>query len=693
MRVRWSRLIALALPLALGCGGEGRGPEEAASVAQAELEPLPELDLAGAERAAREQLVEQRGVVERLLTAGAAEPAELAEAFGDLGLLYVTYEFLEAAEACFANARRLVPGDFRWHYLLGYLKMIQGFLPEANELYERALEIEPGFLPAVLRLGRGELGQGRQAEARVWFERALELDSQAAAAYEGLGKVASAEGDDAVAVGHFRRALELAPEASGIHYALAQAHRNLGQLDDARTHLAQSGDVAARIVDPLINPLASLAASAQFYIVQGAEAMDDDDYEASAAAFRAALEQDPQNVSAARGLAVGLERLGDAAGARAALEAVLETAAGEDRALILSNLGGLAALSGDESAALERYLESLAVIPDQPGLMLRAGNALARRGRFEEAIAQYDRLIEVTPEWVPAVLEKRATALVNLGRHDEAIADFTRAVAAAPEDHQLRMRYAAALEFLGRPDEAAAQRTVAARLTGDEEGRLAWVVESAMRQAREGDPEGALAGLRQALEGREDRLDLRYTLAALLAQSGRFEEAITEFEQILAAAPRHADARRGQIMALILTRRFGEARLKLQDALRNFPRHEGFALTQVRLLAISPDPRVRDGSLAVAIAERVYAERREPPVRQALALAYAANGSFAEAMELQRQLVREAEGSGDAAYLAASRSRLEAFESGSPWVASSPGEILAALAPGGVTAAVRKETG
>ena len=679
--------LALALTLVWALAGLGcRAPQKSVP-----LEPLPELDLSGAETAAREQMLDQRAAVDRLLSARDADPAEQAEALGDLGLIYVTYEFLEAAEVCFANALQLAPDDFRWHYLLGYLKMIQGFLPEADELYQRTLEIEPGFLPAVLRLGRGELGQGRHSEARVWFERALELDPQAAAAHEGLGKVASAEGDDAAAVGHFQRALELAPEASGIHYALAQSHRNLGQMDQARAHLEQSGDVAARVVDPLINPLASMATSAQFYIVQGAEAMDDSDYAASSAAFRAALDQDPQSIVAARGLSIGLERLGDIPGAAAALEEVLEAATGEEKAVLLSNLGGLAALAGDEAAALERYLESLSIVPDQPHLLLRAGNSLARRARFEEAIAQYDRLIEVTPEWAPAVLEKRATVLVNLRRPDEAIADFERALEAAPDDHQLRMRYAAALEFLGRPEEASKQRAAAGRLTGDEEGRLAWAVESAMRQAREGDSEGAVATLRQALAGNEGRIELRYTLAALLAQSGRFEEAIGEFEQVLTAAPRHADARRGQIVAMILSGRFGEARLKLQDALRNFPRHQGFALTQVRLLALSPDPRVRDGSLAVAIAERVYAERRDPPVRQALALAHAANGSFAEAVELQRQLVREAEGSGDAAFLAANRSRLEAFEKGSAWVAGSPGEILAALAPGGVTAVAREE--
>lgn len=421
--------------------------------------------------------------------------------------------------------------------------------------------------------------------------------------------------------------------------------------------------------------------------------MDDRDWAAAAGAFRAALDQDSGSVVAARGLAVALERLGDVGGAVAALESVLATAAGEERALLLGNLGGLAALAGDEPAALARYLESLAIVADQPDLLLRAGNALARRGRFEEAIEQYDRLIAAVPEWAPVVLEKRATALVNLGRADQAVADFRRAVEGAPEDHRLRMRYAAALDFLGRPDEAARQRAAAGRGTGDEEGRLAWLVESAMQRAREGDPEGAAEGLRRVVEENAERTDLRYTLAALLAQTGRFAEAVDEFERVLAAAPRHADARRGQVVALILSERFGEARVKLQEALRNFPRHEGFALTQVRLLATSPDPRVRDGALAVAIGERVYAERREPPVRQALALAYAARGDFAAAVELQRQLVAEAEGAGDAAYLEASRARLDAFSAGSAWVAGSPGEILAALAPRDSPATDRGESG
>ncbi len=106
-----------------------------------------------------------------------------------------------------------------------------------------------------------------------------------------------------------------------------------------------------------------------------------------------------------RGLAIGLERLGDAEGAEQALaEALAEVPAGnpEDdrrqRATIERSLAGLAALNRRDEEALKHYLAALEHAPEQPDVLLRAGNALARQGRFEEAIALYDRLTAVEPQ-------------------------------------------------------------------------------------------------------------------------------------------------------------------------------------------------------------------------------------------------------------------------------------------------------
>ena len=132
-------------------------------------------------------------------------------------------------------------------------------------------------MPAAVRLGRAELQLGRPAAARAAFEKAL-ATGDVAAAHEGLGKVAHLAGDAEAAIRHLERALELDPAATGAHYSLAQAYRDQRQLDQAAAHLERAGDVAARLPDPLIQPLGSLAESPQFYLVQGAEALGNGDY-------------------------------------------------------------------------------------------------------------------------------------------------------------------------------------------------------------------------------------------------------------------------------------------------------------------------------------------------------------------------------------------------------------------------------
>ena len=315
-------------------------------------------------------------------------------------------------------------------------------------------------------------------------------------------------------------------------------------------------------------------------------------------------------------------------------------------------------------------------------MLLKAGNALARRGRFADAVETYDRLVALAPDAAPAILERRATALINLGRKAEAVADFRRAVAAAPKDARLRLRFAEALEFLGDHAGAAEQRAAAERLAPGGAGRAQLAADAARRLEAAGDYPGAIDKYREALAAAPESLDAHYGLAAVLGHVGRYDQAAAEFERVIAASPRHLAAHRGQVVALILGGRYGEARVALQEALKLYPREASLALTQVRLLATAPDPRVRDGALAVQIARLVYADSQAPPVRESLALAYAAAGRFPEAADLERDLLAEAEKAGDAALAGRRRARLAAFERGEAWSAGSPEEIVAPLAAG-----------
>lgn len=669
-------LLALAALLAAGCrGGEGAGAGEPV--------PIPMPELGAVEPGVRAQITTRKAELDRLLAAPDTPAADLATAYGELGLVFLTYEMSEPAAAALTNAARLAPDELRWTYLLGYLHKLKGRLPEAETHLGRAVELSPDYLPAVLRLGQVRLDQGEPAAARRLFERALDIDPAAAAAHEGLGRAADAEDDPDAAVGHYRRALELAPEATSLHYLLGQALRRAGDAEAARRELAAAGDAPVPISDPLLAPIASLAESAQFYIVQGSEALADGRLDSAAGSFARAVELDPGNYTARKAYAFALEKLGDVEGALEQLAAAIDAAGRDaDAAEAHAIRGSLLATHGRDGEALPHLARALELAPGQHGTRLKLADALARRGRFAEAIAHYDRLLAAEAGPASALLTRRAAALVNLGRHGEALADYRRAVAAAPDDPSVRLRHAEALEFLGRGGEAAAERRRAAELSAAAGDPVELLAGQGRLAAGRGDLAGAAARYREALAAAPDRPDVRFALASVLAQMERHDEALAELGRVIEQAPEHGPARRAEIALLVLTGRYGPARVRLNEALSRFTRDRGLALTQARLLSAAPEPRVRDGALALEVARRIRDDRDDVLAKDTMAMALAETGRFAEAAALQREAIAEADRAGEDALARHMRTKLDAYLAGRPWTAPEPNELLALGLPG-----------
>lgn len=662
-----------------------------ASGALAELEPVPHPSLAGAESGVQEQVSEKETALEELLAARKprTDPVALAESFGELGLVYVVYDFPDAAVVCFDNAGRLLPDDYRWAYLAGYVRKLKGDLAAAIPLLHRSLELEPTFLPAMLRLGRSQLELGRIDLAREHFEAALAADPASPAALEGLGKIAVAEGDNERAVEAFEGALELAPAANSLHYAMAQAYRDLGRMDEARRQLESSGDAAVPIPDPLISPLALLGESIQLFLLQGGEALDDRNYEVAAAAYLRVLEKDPTNFVGYKGRAYALEKLGDLDGALASLEAGLERGTtgveskdAVERAELHRVLGGLKALRSRDDDAIRHFSTALELVPDQAGVRMKLANALSRRGRFEEALPHFGDLIETEPEFAAAILERRATALVNLGRGGEALADYERALDLEPDNTQVRLRYADALEYLGRQSQSEAERNRIAGGADTSVGRARAAAERGNRAVRGGRFEEALAAYTEALEIAPELPDILHRRGTVQAQLGRLAEAVIDFRRVIDLDPRHAAARHGEITGLILLERYGESRMRLNEGLKLFSMDARLAHIQARLLATCPDERVRDGRLASEVARRLVEALGDLRSRETLALALAAMGDFDRAVELQTQLVAEAEQSARPELAADFRAKLPSLRQRRPWSADGPEEILQAAVGG-----------
>jgi len=653
---------------------------------------VPEPDLSGAETAVRDQIADQLATAQALRDREGSKSNELAGAMGDLGLLYFTYGFVQAAEASFVNAKLLAPEDYRWPYLLGYVLKIEGRLTEAVSELQRALDLESNNQPGLLRLGNALLEMGRDSEAQPLFERALEADKQSAAALFGLGKVATAAEDHEKAIGLFLGALEIQPSATSVHHALGLSYRNLGRLDEARSHLEQGGDAPVQVKDPLLLSLIELGRSAEIYLVRAAEAMDAKRWDQAASLYRKALEIDASDFMAHKALGFSLEKLGDLDGAIEQLKVALsEATTGDEQrdltehAEIYRVMGGLEVLHGRERDAIKHFEMSLEIDPERLDSRLKLANALARAGQLEAALSHFDTLLEKQPDNA-GVLVKRATALINLRRPEEALATFKLAVAASPEDPEVRLRYAEALEYLGETSAAQAQRAAIARDSLETSERAELMIVEARKLTQEGQYEAAAKRYLEVLASDVENIDAHYELATILGHQGRFDEALQRFATVIEKSPLHAPARRGEVTAFLLQGRYGVAREKLRLALSVMPRDRQLAHALARLLATAPDPQVRSGRLAVEIASRVFAARREPATAETLAMAYAEAGQFEEALELQRQLVASADQRAGQETVARLRKILLTYEEGLPWRASSPDEILSVLAGPGTTA-------
>ncbi len=154
------------------------------------------------------------------------------------------------------------------------------------------------------------------------------------------------------------------------------------------------------------------------------------------------------------------------------------------------------------------------------------GLAYSMIGQSSEALAEFDRALELNPKYVDAHLN-RAVTLNELGRYDDAVAAF------------------AAAQGLGGVDHTGFGAQEASRL--------------ANLHAQLGEAYAEAGGLSEAIEQyakaaklRPGFLDLRYRLARLRLEAGDVAQARAELEAILEAQPTFFDARAAFGMACYL---------------------------------------------------------------------------------------------------------------------------------------------
>nr|VFJ65516.1 MAG: Flp pilus assembly protein TadD, contains TPR repeats [Candidatus Kentron sp. FW] len=427
-------LIGFGVP-DIGMAQDGHSPPSGATVQETPrtLLPVPTPDLSRVEEAVKQHLEGAHTDLVSLQDNPDITKLELGEAYGRLGQIYHVHRLDDAARACYHNAGQLLEKDVRWPYLLGYLYQQRVQLSDAARSYRRTLELYANYSPAQLRLAQVLLGLNRIDEAEELLEQISNVpEFQGIAAFE-LGKAALRKGRHAKAVEWLTRAYAKHPEASKIHYPLAMAYRGLGNIEAARHHLRQRGDLEPVIPDPLVEELADLLSGKRTRQYHAMKAVWRRQFDIAAKEYRAILALDPADISARISLGRCLYLSGDMDSATREFSVALEQQPDHDKANYF--LGRLFWEKGQKDIAVDHFLTTLETDPEHGGAHFFLAESLMQKGDFEKAASHFRKVSEVLPEDLVS-RQREAMALLAMGEkmHRKARDRIVHALTIHPSD-------------------------------------------------------------------------------------------------------------------------------------------------------------------------------------------------------------------------------------------------------------------
>lgn len=263
----------------------------------------------------------------------------------------------------------------------------------------------------------------------------------------------------------------------------------------------------ARGLDTAAQPPAALQ--------RAAAAQRQGDRPAAAAAYREALDADPQSFAALHGLAV------------------------------------LCGQGGRLAEALQWFDRALAVQPHSAAAHFNRGRVLHAQRRFEEALTAYDCAVALAAGSAPADLHhQRGQVLEALGRLEAALQAYRRAAAVKPDHAGAHLACAHLLQALQRPQEALEAYDRGLALTPDE--AVAHHNRAAVLEAL-GRHEAALTGYERAVALQPGLAASHSNRGNCLRALQRYDEALAAYDRAVALQPDLSDAynHRGNVLQML----------------------------------------------------------------------------------------------------------------------------------------------
>ena len=296
-----------------------------------------------------------------------------------------------------------------------------------------------------------------------------------------------------------------------------------------------------------------------------------------------------------------------------------------------SNLGFLLDLSGRAPEAIQQLERALSLDPDSAGAHNNYGRALVSLGRIDEAMGHYQQALRIRPEFAEAYYNL-GYAFLAKGQYLEAVDNFEKSLRIKPGFAEAHNNLAGTLVSLGRLPEA-------------------------------------MDEYQQAIRLKADYPEPHHNLGNVLVHLGRADEAIEHYKRAVQIKPGLFDAQFRLMASLVQAGRFREAIEHGREAVHMMPNHAQFHQLFAWLIAAHEPADGVDPKEAVQLAERAcdLTGRRDSGCLDTLAVAYAADGRFDEAIATAKEAWRLAQAAGQDSWAEEIHVRIQLYRDHKPY--------------------------
>lgn len=365
--------------------------------------------------------VDVRAAILKARDQAVAQPKS-GEASGNLGMVLEAHTLYQPAALAYQRAVRLDPKDFRWRYYLALCQEKNGQLDEALVSVSEGLRIRPDYAPAVIEKASLLLKLGRFSESAAVLEPFLGQNPRSAQALYLLGRVKFAGQDYAAADDLYRRATEAWPSFGSAWFGLGETSKRLGHAAETEKdyQLAETyKDQYPPAGDELYSQMMKLATGIENRLMRAKSLLNQREFDQASQIYKEVLQQYPDN---------------------------------------LDCLVNLLYIAQQPHQATPEELEDLyqrarAVSPKLPEVYMYHGTALAAEGKYDAAVAEIEKAIQLKPNnaeahaWLADVRERQH-------RLADAVEEYQIAIQQQPDFRIARLELAKDLLYAGRSREA-----------------------------------------------------------------------------------------------------------------------------------------------------------------------------------------------------------------------------------------------